>query len=302
MKSAKQLIYRWIDKKFLGGCSSYNSLATRKSCRSKQQARNVFQEIGIPHANGAIFFGPLKPFRFVKRYGFPVVVKPNVSGFSRGSHFPISTYGELLKAILLVKIWWPSSVIEQYLEGKNYRIVVVKDEVMSLIRRYPPFIVGDGVSTIGVLIDRENEIRNKMRLYPVIHPIEKNGRIASYLKKQNLHFGSIPDEGQHITLYNRISLAPGGVVETLDKKCIHPDNFGLFLKILPVFGANILGIDAIFADGIEHSYRTQNVIFLEVNSRPYLKMHDYPRFGEKEDLSRYYDILDGLKIEEKDVF
>ena len=302
MKSVKQLIYRWIDKKFLGGCSSYNSLATRKSCRSKQQARSVFQEIGIPHAKGAIFFGPLKPFKFVKRYGFPVVVKPNVSGFSRGSHFPIETYAQLLKAILLVKVWWPSSVIEQYLDGKNYRIVVVKDEVMSLIRRYPPFVVGDGVSTITSLIDRENEIRKKMGLYPVIHPIEKNGRIASYLKKQNLHFGSIPDEGTYITLYNRISLVPGGVVETLDKKCIHPDNLELFLKILPVFGANILGIDAIFADGIEHSYRTQKVIFLEVNSRPYLKMHDYPRFGEKEDLSRYYEILNGLNIEEKDVF
>ena len=302
MKSAKQLLYRWVDKKFLGGCSSYNSLATRKSCRSKEQARNAFKQIGIPHAKGTIFYGPFKPLGFVKKYGFPVVVKPNVSGFSRGSYFPITTYTQLLKAILQVKIWWPSSVIEQYLEGKNYRIVVVKDEVMSLIRRYPPFVVGDGVSTIGDLIDRENEIRKRMGLYPVIHPIEKNGRIASYLKKKDLRFETIPDENQHITLYNRISLAPGGVVETLDKTSIHPDNLKLFLNILPVFGANILGIDAIFADGIEHSYTAQKVIFLEVNSRPYLKMHDYPRFGEKEDLSRFYTILNGLDIKERDVF
>ncbi len=302
MKSVKQFIYSWVDKKFLGGCSSFNSLTTRKSCRSKKQARLAFQQNGIPYARGTVFYGPLKPLNFVGRYGFPVVVKPNVGGFSRGSHFPITNYAELFKAVLLVKVWWPSSVIEQYLEGKNYRIVVVKDEVMSVIRRYPPFVVGDGISTIATLIDRENDVRQQMGLYPVIHPIEKNSRTAKYLKKRKMSFDSIPAIDQHITLHHRISLAPGGVVETLEKDCIHPDNLGLFLNILPIFKANILGIDAIFTDGIEISHKNQKVIFLEVNSRPYLKMHDYPRFGKKENLDRYYDILNSLDIMEKDIF
>lgn len=302
MKSIKQLIYSWIDQKFLGGCSSYNSLATRKSCRSKKQAREAFSRIGIPHAKGAVFYGPGKPFSFVKKYGFPVVIKPNVSGFSRGSHFPITTYKELLKAVVLVKIWWPSSVIEKYLDGKNYRVVVVQEEIMSIIRRYPPFVVGDGVSTISTLIDRENEIRQQMGLYPVIHPIGKNSSTIGYLKKKNLHLDTVPGENEHITLHNRISLAPGGVVETLDKTCIHPENVKLLLRILPLFKANILGIDAIFAESIEVSHKEQQVIFLEVNSRPYLKMHDYPRYGEKEDLSHYYNLLNALDIREKDIF
>jgi D-alanine-D-alanine ligase-like ATP-grasp enzyme len=302
MKSLKQIIYSWVDQKFLGGCSNYNSLSTRKSCRSKKQAREMFTQQGIPHAKGEIFYGPFKPFKFAKKHGFPVVVKPNVSGFSRGSHFPINSYKDLLKAIILVKIWWPSSVIEQYLEGKNYRIVVVKDEIMSVIRRYPPFVTGDGRSTIGELIDRENNIRHQMKLGPVIHSIQKSFGVARFLERKNFSFSSVLSKGEMVTLYNRISLAPGGVIETLNKDNMHEQNRVLFLRILPYFNANILGIDAIFEKGIDKPYTDQRVIFLEVNSRPYLKMHDYPRYGEKQDLKHFYSVLNQMEIQQKDVY
>lgn len=302
MKTLRQLLYSWIDRKFLGGCSSYNTLATRKSCRSKKQAREVFANNDIPHARGEIFYGLLAPFRFAEKYGFPLVVKPNVSGFSRGSHFPITTYGELLKAVLLVKIWWPSSVVERYLEGRNYRILVVKDGIMAVIRRYPPFVLGDGQSTIEELIDRENEIRRKMNLFPVIHPIPKNSGTSRFLGRMNLKLSSVVKEGKRVTLHNRISLASGGVVEALDKNSIHPKNLQLFLKIPVLFNANILGVDAIFEKGIEFPHDEQQVIFLEVNSRPYLKMHDYPRYGEREDLRPYFRVLEGMEIGERDIF
>jgi D-alanine-D-alanine ligase-like ATP-grasp enzyme len=302
MKSLKQIIYSWVEKKFLGGCSDYNSLSTRKSCRSKKQAREMFLKNSIPHAKGEIFYGLVKPFRFVMRHGFPVVVKPNVSGFSRGSYFPINSYYELLKAVIAVKIWWPSSVIEQYLEGKNYRIVVVKDEIMSVIQRFPPFVIGDGRSTIEELIDMENNIRSQMKLDPVIHPIKKSFKIARFLKKKKLSFLSIPAEKETITLYNRIALAPGGIIETLDKKSMHEQNKALFMKIPPYFNANILGIDAIFEKGIDIPYTDQRVIFLEVNSRPYLKMHDYPRYGKKQDLDRFYDVLNTIEIQGKGIY
>jgi D-alanine-D-alanine ligase-like ATP-grasp enzyme len=302
MKTVRRLLYSWVERKFLGGCSHYNTLATRKNCRSKKQAREAFFHNDIPHATGRIFYGLLAPFRFARKYGFPLVIKPNVSGFSRGSHFPITTYGQLLKAALLVKIWWPSSVIERYLEGKNYRVVVVQDEIMSVIRRYPPFIVGDGQSTIEELIDRENEIRRKMNLYPVIHPLSKNSGTSRFLKRKGLDLLSIPKDGEMVTLHNRISLAPGGVVEVLDKKTIHPKNLRLFLKTPALFKANILGIDAIFEKGIEFPYDEQQAIFLEVNSRPYLKMHDYPRYGEKEDLKPYLKRLESFEIGERDIY
>lgn len=302
MRTIRRLVYSWIDKRFLGGCSSYNSLVVRKSCRSKLQARQAFKELHIPHAKGEVFFNPLKAVRFARENGFPLVVKPNVSGFSRGSHFPINSIGELLKAIFWAKGWWPVTVVEQYLEGKNYRVVVIKGEIMSVIRRYAPFVDGDGHSTISQLIDGENAVREQMELGPVIHPIPKDKRITGYLGKNNLHLGSVPAEGERLRLYHRVALAPGGIVEVVDKATLPPENQALFLDLLDHFQANILGIDAIFEEGIEQSYRNQKSILLEVNSRPYLKMHDFPRFGEREELSGYYQKLEGLDIDEQDIF
>ncbi len=302
MKSLKRMIYSWIDKRFLGGCSSYNSLTVRKSCRSKLQARTIFAEKKVPHAAGATFFFPFTAILFARRYGFPLVIKPNVSGFSRGSYFPITGYFELLKAIALAKIWWPVTVVEQYLEGKNYRVLVVEGEIMSIIRRYPPFVDGDGRSTIATLIDQENSIRQAMKLGPVIHPIPKDRKTVQYLLKQKLTLASIPLSGERVNLFNRISLAPGGVVEIIDKNTISEENRELFIQVLSYFQANILGIDAIFAKGIEESYRSQKSILLEVNSRPYLKMHDYPRYGNPEDLTKFYERLDNLEVQQQDVF
>jgi D-alanine-D-alanine ligase-like ATP-grasp enzyme len=302
IKTIKKVIYQWIEKRFMDGCSHYNTLSVRKSCRSKQQARRIFKRLNVPHAKGTVFFSPFKALRFIKKHGFPVVIKPNVSGYSRGSHFPIKSFKEFWKAALAVKIWWPTSIIEQYLEGKNYRVVVVKDDIMSVLRRYPPFVVGDGRNSIAELIDLENNTRKLMALYPVVHPIAKNDYIKKYLKKQGLNLDAIPDPGDTIQLYNKIALAPGGVVETLDKQSIAPENLEMFQSLLNELDANILGIDVIYEKGIETSFANQKAIFLEINSRPYLKMHDFPRFGGKQNLQPYYQNLNQIELNDSGIF
>lgn len=302
MEKIKAFIYKKISKKFMDGCSSYNDLEVRKSCRSKEQARDGFAAHDIPHAKGLIFFNPWKAHQFAKQHGFPLVVKPNVSGYSRGSHFPITNFVELWKALIAVKIWWPTSVVEQYLQGKNYRVVVVKDDIMSAIERTPPYVTGDGEKNIAALIDEENRIREEMQLFPTIYPISKGQRTVNYLARSRMTLETVPQPDQQVMLYNKVALSPGGIVKTIDKTTIHPDNRALFLQTLNGFNANILGIDVIFEEGIETSYKDQKCIFLEVNSRPYLKMHDVPRYGGKEDLSPYYAKLDALDIKDQNIF
>lgn len=302
MKNLKRLIYRWIDQKFLDGCTSYNSLNVRKASRSKKSSRAMFSQLGIPHAQGEIFFSPFAAFKFVKEHGYPVVVKPNVSGFSRGSHFPINSPLHLLKACLLVKVWWPFSVIERYLEGHNYRVVVIKDEVMGAIERYPAFVIGDGMSTLKQLIDQENEKRLELELLPAMYLLKHNQVDKTLLQQQGLELDATPLKDQWVSLHNKVALKPGGIVETIAIDKVHPDTHRLCQDLLAAFNANILGIDIIMSDSIEKSYLEQDCIFLEVNSRPYLKMHHHPRFGPKPDLSSSYQKLDQLNIDDADIF
>ncbi|PKF60808.1 cyanophycin synthetase [Psychromonas sp. psych-6C06] len=298
----KKIIYAWISKTFMDGCSNYNSLQVRKSCRSKKQARDKFKQGGIAHAQGMIFFNPFKAVKFAKKYGFPLVIKPNVSGFSRGSHFPINNYQQLWKAMFFAKCWWPFTVVEQYLQGHNYRVVVANGQIMSVLERYAPFVIGDGQSTIEQLIDVENNTREKMGLYPCMSPLQKGKQTTYFLKKSGYTLTSIPAVDENVTLFYRISLAPGGVVEVIEKTTLPEANQKLFKQVLALFDANILGIDVIMENGINQDHRDQKVIFLEVNSRPYLKMHNYPRYGKAEDLSAHFDALDKLEISQSDIY
>jgi len=302
MKKLKAIIYALISKKFMDGCSNYNSLAVRKSCRSKGQGRAIFAKNNLPHARGMIFIWPWTTHKFTKEHGFPLVIKPNVSGYSRGSYFPINTYGQLYKAIFLAKIWWPTTVIEQFLLGSNYRVLATDHSLVSVIRRYPPFVIGNGKDTISKLIDDENAIRQEMELHPVIYRLKKDESVVKHLSNQNLNLQSVPAEDQHVELFHRVALAPGGIIETIDRDTIPQENKELFYSVVKMFNANVFGIDVIFEKGIEVPHTEQKCIFIEVNSRPYIKMHHYPRYGAKEDFSAGIAELDELHIDDKDVF
>lgn len=262
----------------------------------------MFAKHDVPHARGQIFINPFNAQKFAKEHGFPLCIKPNVSGFSRGSHFPITNNKELWKAALLVKVWWPSSVIEQYLHGANYRVLATKDQIVSIIRRYPPFVDGDGENNIGSLIDSENAIRQEMQLHPTMYPIKKSTAIGDYLKSQGLSFDSVPAKDERVYLFNRIALAPGGIVETIDQSNVPEINKALFCNVVKQFDANLFGIDVILENGIEQDYNTQKCIFLEVNSRPYTRMHEKPRYGAVDDLQPFYDKMDSLAVADTNTF
>jgi D-alanine-D-alanine ligase-like ATP-grasp enzyme len=302
MKRFKQCVYQLYEKNFIDGCSHYNSLNVRRASRSKFLARKAFKENNIPYAKGLIFFWPWTAVRFIKKQGFPVVLKPNVGGYSRGSFFPIKTWGAFWKAMFLVKFWWPKTVIETYFQGKNYRVVVTQAGTEIVMRRYPPFVEGDGTHSISQLIDQENRIREKMNLYPVIHEIPKDKRVQKFLKQQQLTLSSVPKKSQIIELYHRIALSPGGSLKNISLEKVTKKNKKIFEKILKLFKANIFGVDVIMEEGIGTDYDKQKCIFLELNSRPYLKMHDYPRWGEKPDLNQFYKRLEILDIEDKNNF
>ncbi|MGY0217753.1 cyanophycin synthetase [Endozoicomonadaceae bacterium StTr2] len=302
MKFLKKTLYSYISRKFMNGCTNYNSLDVRKSCRSKEQARDTFAANEIPHAKGEIFINPWKAHQFAKEHGFPLVIKPNVGGFSRGSYFPIKNFRELWKAIFLAKIWWPASVVEQYLEGKNYRVLVANGKIVSVIQRYAPFVTGNGNDSIASLIDAENKIREEMGLLGCMYPLQKGEQTQTYLAKQGYNLDTVPASGEQVKLFHRIALAPGGVVETIPKQKVAADNHQLMEKTIDAFGARILGIDVIMEKGIEHSHKDQKCILLEVNSRPYVKMHDYPRYGERDDLAACFAELDQLEVAQADVF
>ncbi len=302
MKRIKAGIYTWISRKYMQDCSNYNTLPVRKSCRSKSLGRAVFAAHDLPHARGQRFVWPWTAHAFAQAHGFPLVIKPNVSGYSRGSYFPIRDYRALWWAVVRAKRWWPVTMVEEYLQGANYRVLATDRKMISVIRRYPPFVTGNGDDSIHNLIVEENRIRAEMSLYPVMHPIAESSQVVAHLKRQGRTLESVPAAGEVVELFHRLALAPGGIVETIDRTTIPAENRELFFRVVRAFGANVFGIDVIMEKGIEVPHTEQRCILVEVNSRPYIKMHCYPRYGAREDFSADIAELDQLDIADKDLF
>lgn len=63
----KQVIYKYIEEKFMNGCSDYNSLSVRRASRSKKQARDMFAANNIPYAKGKIFINPYTAYKFAQK-------------------------------------------------------------------------------------------------------------------------------------------------------------------------------------------------------------------------------------------
>ena len=152
------------------------------------------------------------------------------------------------------------------------------------------------------MIDIENSVREEMLLAPTIFPIKKSNSVVEYLAKQGLTLDSVPAKDERIYVFNRVALAPGGVVETIDQNTIPDVNKALFQRVVKDFNANLFGIDVILEEGIEKDYREQGCIFLELNSRPYIKMHLKPRYNEADDLQPFFDRMDAMSIADDDIF
>lgn len=59
----------------------------------------------------------------------------------------------------------------------------------------------------------------------------------------------------------KFALAPGGVVEALDKTTMHPDNEELCHTVVSAFGANVLGIDAILKRVLKFRIKSKELFF-----------------------------------------
>ena len=77
--------------------------------------------------------------------GWPCVVKPATAGINRGVTADVDSLGKLTAAFRLARSLNKGHVfIERQVEGDVYRIAVVRGEIAYVIRRSPPYVIGEG--------------------------------------------------------------------------------------------------------------------------------------------------------------
>jgi len=249
---------------------------------NKGELKKIFQGTNIPHPQGRVFYKTKTAVEYVENIiDYPVVVKPVSGSLSKHTICNITAADQLKEAISIVRNINKLFVVEKYIAGNVYRILVVGGEVIASCYREPPNVVGDGVHAIDELIEfknRDHRRGDSNQKNTTLHKIVVSPRSFNVLATQNFSLKSILANGQKAYIHDKVILACGADIhDTTD--ITHPDNIELFKKISALCGAPVIGIDFIVPD-IARPHHRQMCGVIEINSLPYIDMHHYPTTGK----------------------
>jgi hypothetical protein len=268
---------KWLFKKVM----LKNSLPVPAgaSCRDFGQAEKIFlqiqkSEIQNPKSDLSAIASAAAEINSIPEIVNPkaVIVKPR-SG-SRGRHSTTFVYSaeDLKKAFKIAKQLCYWVMVEEQLFGPVYRATVINGHLAGVLRGDPPFITGDGSSSIASLIEQKNR-----QPHPGVKNIAADSSCEVFLSRQNLKLSTVLEKGRAVNLSEKIGVNYGGS-SSEDFEICHPDNKELFLRAALVLGDPIVGFDFIIPD-ITKSYKDQRTGFIEVNSLPFINLHHDPLLG-----------------------
>ncbi|MDF2671888.1 MAG: cphA [Clostridiales bacterium] len=264
---------------------STSCIAVDIAC-DKELTREALKTAGIPVAEGETVDNAEEVAEVCQRIGYPVVIKPLNGNQGKGVTVGIEDDVTALWAYEVAAKINKSVLIEKFIEGQDYRVLVLNKKVVAVSLRMPPRVVGNGEHNILELIQKENE--NPLRGYDHEKPLTRisiDDITINYLKSKGLELDYIPEKGEKITLRFNANLSTGGVA----KDCtdiIHPDNMEIIIRAAEAVGLDIAGVD-ICAKDISKPLKETGGVVIEVNAAPGIRMHMYPTYGKTRNAAAY---------------
>jgi cyanophycin synthetase len=263
-QNGKLLVFKHLP---LQGSYRYSSqINLDDKWRAKQLMLNNSLPISFAHKSKAY-----KASKVIPRLTFPVFIKPNRGSLSKKT-YKVNNQKEYLRAVSKFK-FSQDILIEQFYQGKDYRVTLVDGKVAAACLREPANVIGDGRTTLGRLIDNKNEDRKNNR----------SSTLKPLPKPKNLNLDKIIDDREKVYLCSKVNLASGADIIDVTNK-VSSENIEMFEKIGDIFDAKIIGIDYLSPNiSIPHYQNDGRII--ELNSLPYINMHHEPYRGESIDVA-----------------
>src|SRR5699024_9854372 len=189
---------------------------------NKEITKQILAEKGVSVPEGREFTEEATEediIAYANELGYPIVIKPTDGSFGRGVMSNLTSDEECKYAFDYIReeLEEKNIIVEKYIDGNDYRIYVVEDEVVGAILRIPPNITGDGVNSIEALIDINNKERGlNPRLATTL--IEINKELVDYIGRSGYTLQSVPEKGTLIYLSDKSNISIGGdPIDVLDE-------------------------------------------------------------------------------------
>lgn len=245
---------------------------------NKQFTKFLLSENQIPVPYGKVVFSEISAQMVSKQIGLPVVIKPFDANQGKGVHLNLNKKNEIIAAFKDAAKYSNGIIVEQFISGRDYRVLVVGGKVSAVAERLPALVTGDGKHTIEELVTIINEDPRRGEQHEkALTKIRLDDVTDKFLKLNDMTRESVPAAGQVVKLRGNANLSTGGTsVDRTD--LIHPDNADIAIRAADAIGIDIAGIDIVTEDISKSMYETRGAV-VEVNTAPGIRMHLYPSEG-----------------------
>lgn len=244
---------------------------------NKKLMREYFSGAGIPVANGGVCRTWSRAKTLFDKLNKPLIIKPHFGSRSRHTTVHVESFNQYKTAFEKAKILSPWVIVEEELQGFVFRGTIIGGNVVAVMRREPPHVIGDGLSDIQKLVETENA--RPERKGPIFHEIHLGKEAEEELRRQKLTLADVPEKGRLVMLNQKVGRGSGASMTDVTDS-VHSDNRLLLEKIAAVLGDPIVGVDFIMKD-IGISWKNQMPAgVIECNSLPFIDLHHYPLNGK----------------------
>ncbi|MBB6445250.1 bifunctional glutamate--cysteine ligase GshA/glutathione synthetase GshB [Bacillus benzoevorans] len=262
--------------------TSLDSYITALIMENKLVTKHVLEQQGIRVPNGRSYRNISEAIADYELYqNKPIVIKPKSTNFGIGITIFTDTFtkGDFQLAVQMAFEHDKTILLEEFISGKEYRFLVMGDEVVGILHRVPANVIGDGQHTIAQLAEDKNKdpLRGKGYRTP-LEKIQLGEAEKLFLKNQGKGFMDVPEKGEVVYLRENSNISTGG--DSLDYTDEIPDSYKkIAVSAAKAAGAVFCGVDMMIED-MKNEASEINYGIIEINFNPAIHIHCYPYKGK----------------------
>jgi cyanophycin synthetase len=254
------------------------SAVAESIAQDKDLTKTLLQAAGVPVPIGRPVHDADDAWAAAQQVGLPVVVKPQDGNQGKGVTVNVATREQMDAAFKAAEAIG-TVMVEKYLPGGDYRLLVVGKKLVAAARRDPPHVIGDGLRTVRELVDRVNADPKRGDGHATsLTKIRFDDIAIGRLQAQGLQPQSVPRKGERVLLRNNANLSTGGSATDVTDD-VHRDVAARAVAAAQMVGLHICGVDVV-CESVLRPLEEQSGGIVEVNAAPGLRMHLTPSYGK----------------------